>query len=140
MSNNINMNPNSTVGHSFTSQTSGVDKEKNLAIKESSESNKIQAKNDITQVIAEEKVKQISDVEIEHALEVVSSFINTTMKHVNFSSDNSSGKMVIKVFDRETKEIIQQFPSEKIVSMAIKIQDLHQEVEGVSGLLIDSRI
>ncbi len=139
MSNDINMNPNSTVGHSFTSQTAVIDKE-SVSVKDGVESKNIQAEDDLTKVVAEESVKEISDVEMEHALEIVSSFINTTMKHVNFSSDNSSGKMVIKVIDRETQEIIQQFPSEKIVSMAIKIQDLHQEVEGVSGLLIDSRI
>ena len=139
MSSNINMNPNSSVAHSFANPTLIVDKE-SAAIKENSESKNIQEKNEIRKTVAEENEKQISNLELEQALDVVSSFINTTMKHVNFSSDDSSGKMVIKVIDRETQEIIQQFPSEKIVSMAIKIKDLHQEVESISGLLIDSRI
>jgi uncharacterized FlaG/YvyC family protein len=47
---------------------------------------------------------------------------------------------VITVTDKKTQEVINQFPSEKIISMAEKIQALHQEVESISGLLIDSHV
>jgi flagellar protein FlaG len=78
-----------------------------------------------------------SEEAINKALEIVSSFINSSKKQVNFSHDNSSGKMVITVTDKDTQEVINQFPSEKIVSMAEKIKELQEDVESMSGLIID---
>jgi flagellar protein FlaG len=84
--------------------------------------------------------EEVSNVEVEEALEVVSSFINSTLKQVAFSRDNNAGKMVITMIDKETNEVINQFPSEKIISMAERIKELHQEVENISGLMIDSHV
>jgi flagellar protein FlaG len=66
--------------------------------------------------------EEVSNVEVEEAIEVVSSFINSTLKQVAFSRDNNAGKMVITMIDKETNEVINQFPSEKIISMAERIK------------------
>ena len=84
--------------------------------------------------------KQISESEIQEALDVVSAFMSHSFKHVGFSKDTSSGKTVIKVIDKETQELISQFPSDKMLTMAEKIKSLHQEIESASGLLIDSHV
>jgi len=44
------------------------------------------------------------------------------------------------VFDIESKELIKQFPSEELISIAQKIQALHQEVGGKVGVLLDRTI
>lgn len=92
------------------------------------------------EAIEAENKEQVSKVEVEDAIDVVSSFINSTLKQVAFSHDSNAGKMVITMIDRETQEVINQFPSEKIISMAGRIKELHQEVENISGLLIDSHV
>lgn len=102
------------------------------------------------QIIAEEinkedaseaaKLSAQKEEEVEEALEVVSSFINSTIKQVTFSHDKNAGKMVITMLDKETQEVINQFPSEKIISMAGRIKELYQEVESISGLIIDSHV
>jgi flagellar protein FlaG len=102
-------------------------------------------KSDEKLTIAErivEPIKQqdVSSEEVENALDIVASFLHSTSKQVDFSSDNKAGKTVITVTDKKTQEVINQFPSEKIISMAEKIQALHQEVESISGLLIDSHV
>lgn len=81
-----------------------------------------------------------SEDEINNALGIVSNFMAATLKNIDFSNDSSSGKTVIKVFDKETKELISQFPSDKIISMAEKIKSLHQEIESTSGLLVDNHV
>ena len=67
------------------------------------------------------KAQDVSSEDVEKALDIVASFLHSTMKQVDFSSDNTAGKTVITLIDKETQEIINQFPSEKIVSMAEKI-------------------
>jgi len=102
-------------------------------------------KTDDKLTIAERKAEsteqqKIDSEEVEKALDIVTSFLHSTSKQVAFSSDNKAGRTVITVTDKKTQEVINQFPSEKIISMAEKIQALHQEVESISGLIIDSHV
>lgn len=92
------------------------------------------------QAESEINAKNNEEAEVEEALDIVSTFVNSAIKRVDFTTDSSSGKMVIKVTDKQTQEIIQQFPSEKLISMAEKIKELQQDMQGLTGLLIDSHI
>jgi flagellar protein FlaG len=87
-----------------------------------------------------DKVEKNMEEVLDAAIDVVSSFMNQPPRNVNFTKDNDSGKTVIKVFDLETKELIKQFPSEELISIAQKIQTLHQEVAERSGIFLDKRI
>jgi flagellar protein FlaG len=93
-----------------------------------------------SQKVTEQNKTVVSEQEINHALEIVSNFMHNSNKQVEFSKDNSSGRTVIIITDKETQEVINQFPSEKIISMAKRIQNLNMEAESISGLLIDSRV
>ena len=66
--------------------------------------------------------------------------MNQPPRNINFTRDNDSGKTVIKVFDIESQELIKQFPSEELISIAQKIQALHQEVGEKSGILLDKTV
>lgn len=125
-----------TLPEKQTVETSGIEKE---AVDKLAQSNGVSST--LNADLAEEnQKKEVSLEETEKALEIVTSFLQSTLKQVDFSSDNNAGKTVITVLDRKTQEVINQFPSEKIISMAEKIQALHQEVESISGLLIDSHV
>jgi flagellar protein FlaG len=87
-----------------------------------------------------DKVEKNMEEVLDAAIDVVSSFMNQPPRNVNFTKDNDSGKTVIKVFDLETKELIKQFPSEELISIAKKIKTLHQEVAERSGIFLDKRI
>jgi len=90
--------------------------------------------------VNKEQENDVKEEEVNKALDVVSAFMSNSNKQVAFSNDNSSGKTVIIITDKETNEVINQFPSKKLISMAERIQDLHREAESISGLLIDSRV
>ena len=117
-------------------ETSSIEKE---AFDKLAQSNDVLLTRNADLTEANQK-KEIPLEEREKALEIVTSFLHNTLKQVDFSSDNNAGKMVVTVLDRKTQEVINQFPSEKIISMAEKIQALHQEVESISGLIIDNHV
>ena len=103
------------------------------------------AKNSVDTIAAVERISEAikaeaSSEDVDKALEIVSYFFQSIAKQVDFSSDNQAGKTVVTVTDRETQEVINQFPSEKIISMAEKIQALNQQADSISGLLIDSHV
>jgi len=86
------------------------------------------------------KDKPPTEKELDLAIEVVSNFINQPPRNVNFTKDTDSGKTVIKVFELESKELIKQFPSEELISIAQKIKALQQEVGEKAGILFDEKV
>lgn len=84
--------------------------------------------------------QQVDEEEFKAAFEAVSSFIESVTKNVSFNNDSESGKTIIKVIDKETSEIISQFPSDKIVSIAERIKGLEQEISNTSGILFDDSV
>ena len=122
---------------------------KNEATNELGDNKKIDVVNQKQNVqkanIAEEMANadsqnKLSSEEVEKALEIIASFLSITSKNVAFSSDNQVDRTMITVTDKDTLEVINKFPSEKIISIAEKIQALHKEFNNISGLLIDSHV
>jgi flagellar protein FlaG len=97
-------------------------------------------KSQETEEIAKKQNNENTAAELDQAIAVVSEFINQPPRNVNFTKDDDSGKTVIKVFDLESKELIKQFPSEELISIAQKIQALHQEVGEKAGILLDKKV
>ena len=62
---------------------------------------------------------------------------------VNFSVDNDLNKTVIRVVDSETQKTIRQIPSEELLTISKRIQDLREGDDGrqaLAGLLFDRHI
>lgn len=62
---------------------------------------------------------------------------------VNFSMEQESGQVVIKVMDSDTRSVIRQIPTEELIAIHKRIQALQQGEAGANpkrGLLFDSEI
>jgi len=79
-------------------------------------------------------------VNVADAMKTISEFINMPVRTVNFTQDDGSEKTVIKIFDSESNELIRQFPSEEILSIAQRIIDLQQDISQKTGILLDENI
>lgn len=66
---------------------------------------------------------------VEDALERVSKFVSQTTNDIAFSVDLDSGVDVVKIIDRNTKEVIRQIPSEEMVALA-------QALDKLQGLFV----
>ncbi|WP_076419621.1 flagellar protein FlaG [Colwellia sp. UCD-KL20] len=77
---------------------------------------------------------------VSDAMKTISEFINMPIRTVNFTQDDGSEKTVIKIFDSENNELIKQFPSEEILSIAQKIVELREDVSKKTGILLDESI
>ncbi len=67
----------------------------------------------------------------------LSNYVQSVQRNLNFSIDESSGQTVIKVIDSESEEIIRQIPSEEMLALARRLNELNGEQ--VSGLLMQSK-
>ncbi len=71
-----------------------------------------------------EKVKQ--------AVSEIEKFLSSTRRNLEFSTDEESGKIVVKVIASETGELIRQLPSEEALRIAHSLSD-------VNSLLFDAK-
>jgi len=61
---------------------------------------------------------------VESAVERLKNFVQSSNSDVQFSIDEESGLRVIKVVDKETKEVVRQLPSKEVVEMAKTLDKL----------------
>lgn len=73
--------------------------------------------------------EQASRREVEDAVQKVVKFVEPLKNHLQFSVDDQSGQLLVKVIDQATKEVIRQIPSEEMVSIA-------NALDRLQGLLV----
>lgn len=87
---------------------------------------------------------KISDKEIEKGVQNLQEFSQLQGWTVNFSVEKELEQVVIKVMDANTKSMIRQIPSEELLAISKRIQDLREGdvIGGGSrvGLLLDKEI
>jgi flagellar protein FlaG len=62
------------------------------------------------------------------------------IRKLEFLASEESGKVVVKVIDKESDDVIRQIPSEEFIRVAQKISDLSQELDSAQGLLFESKV
>ncbi len=67
---------------------------------------------------------KISKEDVEHMVEVLKDLTETLQTKLNFSVDEGTNDIVVKVIDKKTGEIIRQIPPEELLKLQEKMQDL----------------
>jgi flagellar protein FlaG len=67
---------------------------------------------------------QPSSKQLHDAVEQVNKTIQALSKDVHFTVDKETGLYVVKVVNTETKEVIRQIPSEEMVDLAKRLDEL----------------
>ncbi|MGL4886573.1 flagellar protein FlaG [Aeromonas veronii] len=98
---------------------------------------------------SQEQAKEIelqqvqSQADIEKQVQNLQEFGKLQGWTVNFSMEQESGQVVIKVMDSDTRSVIRQIPTEELIAIHKRIQALQQGEAGANpkrGLLFDREI
>lgn len=73
----------------------------------------------------------VSSAELKKSVDAINNFINSD-NSVNFSIDNDSGKVVIKIVDSQTNTVLRQIPSVEVLAVA-------KDLAKLQGLLINDK-
>ncbi|MGG5290909.1 flagellar protein FlaG [Pseudomonas shirazensis] len=71
--------------------------------------------------------------QVRNAVSEIEKFLSTSRRNLEFSTDEDSGKIVVKVIASETGELIRQLPSEEALRIASSLSD-------VNSLLFDAKV
>lgn len=80
-------------------------------------------KTDKIEQQAEQQTKELSKEQMEVLAEKLQEFVGSLNKGLQFSVHEESGRDVIKVIDRETDEVVRQYPSEEVLELVAKLSD-----------------
>ena len=65
----------------------------------------------------------VSKEQLEVLAEKLQDFVSSLNKGLQFSVHEESGRDVIKVIDRESDEVVRQYPSEEVLELVAKLSD-----------------
>ena len=82
---------------------------------------------------AAEKENELSADDVAATIEEMNSFLQNMKRNVSFSLDEESGEKLIIVKDSESDEVIRQIPSEELLVLRKKMDD-------VVGILFDIKV
>ena len=74
----------------------------------------------------EEKVEQkpLTPQQLEEVAQQLQSFVGDMNRGLEFSVDKDSGRDVIKVIDKDSGDLIKQYPSEEVLTLVAKLSDM----------------
>jgi flagellar protein FlaG len=70
-----------------------------------------------------EAEKEPEHLDLEKAVTDIREFVQATQRQLDFSIDNSSGRVVVKVIATDSGEVIRQIPSETALKLAQNLSD-----------------
>lgn len=71
--------------------------------------------------------------QLAQSVQMANAVVATTQSSLEFSVDNKSGDVTVKVIDKETKEVIRQIPSKEMQALA-------KTAESLKGWLVQHKI
>ncbi len=77
--------------------------------------------------------QQMSTEEVKEVVESFQEMSETIQTKLSFSVDEENNEIVVKIFDKESEELIRQFPSDEMLSLQDKMSDL-------AGFLFDQQV
>jgi len=86
-------------------------------------------------VVNEAKVAKESD-ELKQAVSQLNDFVQNMQRNLQFSIDQESGTMVVKVIDAKSEKVIRQMPSEETLRLA---RSLAEQSDDVAFNIFNSR-
>ena len=92
------------VGGAIPAQSTGIDGQSGVVQKE------------VSVVVSAQRREKL-----DKAISQLTDYVQSLQRDLHFNVDESSGRMVIRVVDRQTKELVRQIPEEVVLDLAHKL-------------------
>lgn len=76
--------------------------------------------------------KVLARESLDSAVASISSFVQGVQRSLDFSVDDASGEVIVKVTDRDSGEVIRQLPSEEALRLS-------EQLESLRSLMFEAR-
>jgi flagellar protein FlaG len=81
---------------------------------------------------------KINTQDLEKVTAALNKFMQSRQRSLQFSQDEESGRIVVKVINKETNEVVRQFPPDELLSLSRAIRVTQEEgADPDSGFLLE---
>lgn len=77
---------------------------------------------------------------LDSAVQEVESFLKSQNRNLTFSIDDETKRSIVTVKDSQSGDVIRQIPSEEVLKLAERIQELQQDVGSSVGVFINNEV
>ena len=91
---------------------------------------------EVAEVETQEVDVELSQEALEKVVSQLNAYIQNTQRDVDFSVDDSTGRVVVRVIDSESEEVIRQIPSEEMLAISRHLVE-SLETDQPKGFLIE---
>lgn len=74
--------------------------------------------------VATAQEAEVSREQVESAVSTIQEFVQSVRRNINFSLEDTSGRVVVKVTDSTSGDIIRQIPSEEALQLAESLEEV----------------
>lgn len=68
-------------------------------------------------------VPPLNEVDVQEAVQKLNEYVQSTSRTLDFQVDEDSGKTIVRVFDKDSEELIRQIPGELALELARKLNE-----------------
>lgn len=91
---------------------------------------------DVAEVEAQQNEVELSQKALEKVVSQLNAYVQNTQRDMDFSVDGATGRVVVRVIDSESDEVIRQIPSEEMLAISRHLIET-LETEQPKGFLIE---
>lgn len=74
--------------------------------------------------VAPDEAQEVTREQVESAVSTIQEFVQSVRRDVNFALDDGSGRVVVKVTDAASGDVIRQIPSEEALQLAESLEEV----------------
>ena len=113
---------------------------KRAAVNESNTTEREQILSQGSQTQADKNEEERNGVDLDDAVTKVESFLKVQNRDLAFTIDENTNRSVVTVKDSKSGDVIRQIPSEEVLKLADRIQELQQDVGDSVGVFINNQV
>jgi flagellar protein FlaG len=86
------------------------------------ESNQVNTTQKVAEQVSNEK--PLTAQQLDKVAQQLQDFVGDLNRNIEFSVDEDSGRDVIKVIDKDSGDLLKQYPSEEVLTLVSKLSDM----------------
>jgi flagellar protein FlaG len=82
----------------------------------------------------------VTEEQVADAIDSIQSFVDSNQRNLSFSVDEDSQRSVVSVTDASSGDVIRQIPSEEVLELAQRLQELQVDFGSASGIFFNREV
>lgn len=129
--------PRADLGRAPSASKSLVENTVAVPVKESSRTD-TQNTNKVD--VSQTGTEKVNQQEVKNQIEELQQFNQSIDRSLQFKVDDELGVTIVRVIDKETDELIRQFPPEELINLSRRLKELNEQDSGNSGVLLQEKV